>query len=232
MAENLDINSKDDSDPAATAKSLMNDAWASNIDSQTAQQLTGLTQIRQARLSQQQREVATLTTEYGATDSGVITLNASISDQQSLTAVLGVTRDIATTTTPTVPTNGWVLQGRVRDITNKLQPIATLSVCLADEQKSWLSAYGYAYTDATGYFTLTNTPDASSPAPSPLNVYLQILNQAGQPLYIDSTAFTLKAGTSLYRDIALFSQTPLGSPPPGAAPIKIPKQKRAASPGS
>jgi hypothetical protein len=224
MAETLDINSKDSSGNAATAKSLMNDAWASNNDALTAQQLTGLTLIRQSRLNQQQREAAALTAEYGAADSEVVALNDSITTQQSLASVLGATRDIATTTTPTVPANGWVLHGRVRD--KNLQPIATLTVCLVDEQKSFLSAYGYAYTDATGYFTLSNTPDASSPAPTPLTAYLEILNEAGQPIYIDSTAFTIDAGASLYRDVVLSSQTPLGNPPPGATPIKVAKPKK------
>jgi hypothetical protein len=229
MADNLDINPTDSNDPTAAAKSLITSATASNIDSQTAQQLTNLTLIRQARINQQQREATALTAEYGATDPDVVALNTSISTQKSLTAVLGATRDIAVTTAPTVPTNGWVLHGRVRD--NNLQPIATLSVCLVDEQKSWLSAYGYAYTDATGYFTLINTPAASSPAPSPLSAYLEVLNQSGQPLYIDSTAFTLNPGASLYRDIVLTSQTPLGSPPPGATPVKIPKPKKSAGSG-
>jgi len=224
MAETLDINPQYGSNPAATAKSLMNDAWATNINAQTAQQLGSLTLIRQARVNQQQREVTALTAEYGATDSGVVALNASISDQQSVASVLGAARDIATTTAPTVPANGWVLHGRVRDKT--LQPIATLTVCLVDEQKSFLSAYGYAYTDATGYFTLSNTPDASAPAPSPLSAYLEILNQAGQPLYIDTTAFTINAGASLYRDIVLTTQTPLGNPPPGATPVKVAKPKK------
>jgi hypothetical protein len=227
MAENLDINTKDSSNNTATAKSLMNDAWASNSDAQTAQQLGGLTLVRQARINQQQREATALTAEYGATDADVVALKTSIGAQQAVASVLGATRDIANTTAPTVPANGWVLHGRVRD--KNLQPIATLSICLVDEQKSWLG--GYAYTDATGYFTLSNTPAASAPAPSPLSAYLEILNQSGQPLYIDSTAFTLNADASLYRDIVLASQTPLGSPPPGAPPVKTTKTKRAASSG-
>jgi hypothetical protein len=229
MAENLDINSKDGSHSAATAKSLMNDAWASNIDAQTAQQLTGLTQIHQARLNQQQREAAVLTTEFGADDADVTALNASIGVQHSFTSVLAVTRDIATIAAPTVPTNGWVLHGHVRD--KKLLPIAKLTVCLADEQKNYLSAYGYAYTDATGYYIITYTPDPSAPAPAPLSAYLEIMNSSGQAIYIDSTAFTLNPGTSLLRDLMLASQTPLGGPPPGAPPAKIPKPKKAAGSG-
>lgn len=225
MAETLDINAKAGTDHAATAKSLMNDAWASQLDPLTAQQLSRLTLVRQARINQQQREAAALTARYGATDSGVVALNAAIGGQQSVAALLSVTRDLATTTAPAVPAHGWVLNGRVRD--HQLQPIATLSVCLVDEQKSWLRAYGYAYTDATGYFTLSNTLAESAPAPSPLSAYLEILNSAGQPIYLDSAAFTLGAGASLYRDIVLARQTPLGNPPPGASLIDAAKPSRA-----
>lgn len=228
MADNINMDTNT-TDPAATAKTLMNDAWAANLDPQTAQQLTGLTQIRQARLSQQQRQAATLATEFGADDADVVTLNASIGVQQSFSSVLGVARDIATIAAPTVPTNGWALHGHIRD--NKLQPIATLTVCLADEQKNFLSAYGYAYTDDTGYYMITYTPDPSTPAPAPLSAYLEILNSSGQAIYIDSAAFTLNPGTSLLRDLMLTSQTPLGGPPPGTPPVKIPKPKKATGSG-
>jgi hypothetical protein len=214
MAENMDINTTDTkTTPAATAKTLMNEAWAANLDPQTSLQLTSLTYVRQARINQQQRELATLTTEFGTTDSDVVALQASIGVQQSLTSVLGTTRDIAKMALPTVPTNGWVLQGHVRD--GSLQPIATLTVCLVDQQKNVLNTYGYAYTDATGYYSLPYTPSASAPAPVPLNAYLEISNSSGQAIYIDSSAFTLNPGARVTRDLMLTSQTPLGTPPGG-----------------
>jgi hypothetical protein len=227
MAENMDINTTDPkTTPAQAAKTLMNEAWAANLDPQTSLQLTSLTYVRQARINQQQRELATLTTEFGSTDSDVVALQASIGVQQSLTSVLGTTRDIARMALPTVPTNGWVLQGHVRD--GSLQPIATLTIYLADEQKNFLSSYGYAYTDATGLYTLPYTPDPSAPAPAPLSTYLAILNSSGQAIYIDPSAFTLNPGARLTRDLMLTSQTPLGSPPPGStpAPFKVAKPKK------
>jgi hypothetical protein len=226
MAENINVNATDTKNSAATAKTVMNDAWAANLDAQTSQQLTSLTYIRQSRINQQQRELTTLTTEFGATDADVVALQSSIKVQQSLTSVLGVTRDIAATATPAVPTNGWILQGHIRD--GNSQPIATLTVCLVDQQKNFLRSYGYAYTDANGYYILTYTPDPAAPAPSPLSAYLEVLNSSEQAIYIDSTAFTLNPGASLYRDLMLTSQTPLGSPPPGATGGKTPKPKRTA----
>ena len=211
MADNLDINSQDGGNSAATAKSLMNDAWASNIDAQTAQQLTTLTFVRQARVNQQQRELATLTTEFGSTDSDVVALQSSLKVQQSVASVLGVVRDIATKAAPAVPTNGWVLQGHVRD--GSLLPVAKSTVSLVDQQKNLLSAYGYAYTDTNGAYTLTYTPATSTPAPAPLSAYLQISNSSGKAIYIDSAAFTLNPGATVTRDLMLTSQTPLGTPP-------------------
>jgi len=231
MAENIDvnINSTDGKNSAATAKIVMNDAWAANLDAQTSQQLTNLTYIRQSRINQQQRELTTLTAQFGSTDSAVVALSDSIKVQQSLTSVLGVTRAIAATAVPTVPANGWVLQGHIRD--NTSQPIAKLTVCLVDEQKNFLSTYGYAYTDANGYYALTYTPDAATPAPAPLSAYLEVLNSSGQAIYIDTTAFTLNPGASVFRDLLLASQTPLGNPPPGASGNAIFKAKKTSSGG-
>jgi hypothetical protein len=223
MAENIDISSTDKTTPAATAKTLMNDAWAANVDTENAQQLTNLAFVRQGRVNQLQREAAALATEFGAADAAVVTLNDSIKVQQSLTSVLGATRDIAATPSVTVPKNGWVLQGHIRD--GGLSPIATLSVCLVDEQKNFLSAYGYAYTDDTGYYIITYTPDPAAPTPSPLTAYLEVLNSSSQAIYIDAASFTLNPGTNLTRDLMLASQTPLGTPP-GTTPTKTPKPKR------
>ncbi len=232
MAENIDINvnSTDSKSSAATAKTVMNDAWAANLDAQTSLQLTHLTYIRQSRINQQQRELATLTTEFGSTDSSVVTLGDSIKVQLALRSALGVTSAIATTTVPTVPANGWVLQGHVRD--NTSQPITGLTVCLVDQQKNFLSTYGYAYTDTSGYYIITYTPDPSAPAPDPLSAYLEVLNSSGQAIYIDATAFTLNPGASLFRDLMLASQTPLGNPPPGATGNVIFKAKKTSSGGS
>jgi hypothetical protein len=203
-------------DPVEAGKSLLQNGWASTVDTQTSQQLTGIGLVRQARVNQQQREVAALAAQNGATDPGVVALQASIASQQSLVTVLGVTRDIATTQAPAVPANGWVLQGRVRSKT--LAAVAKLSVCLVDETKSWLSAYGYSYTDSTGYFSIPFDPAASgaNPPATPLSAYLEVLNKSGKALYIDEAPFTIATGASVYRDVVLSSLTPLGNPPPGA----------------
>lgn len=208
------------SSDASVTGTLLQQGWAPLVDTQSAQQLTSIGLVRQARINQQKRELATLTATYGATDTRVVALTASLASQHSFVSVLGVARDIATTAAPAVPANGWVLHGRVRD--KNLLPVAKLSVSLVDEAKSLLTAYGYSYTDSTGYFTITHDPAApgASATSTPLSAYVQVLNKAGKPLFIDSSAFTIDAGATLYRDVALTSLSPLGAPPPGAAKLQ------------
>lgn len=201
------------------SQQILQQVQAANIDSQTAAQFSGLTLIRQARIGQLQRQAASITALRGASDPGVVALQASIQSQQSLASQLGAVRDQAMTPVPPVPANGWVLHGRVRD--QNLQPVAQLTVLLLNDQKKWLRSYGYAFTDTTGYFILSYAPADSGKgdAAASLSAYLEVLNQNRQPLYIDSSAFTLSTGATLYRDIVLTSVTPLGNPPPGAASI-------------
>src|ERR1035441_2377769 len=54
--------------PAPTPNQILQSSWSDSIDSQTAQQFNGLAQIRQARASQLERRVASLTATYGASD--------------------------------------------------------------------------------------------------------------------------------------------------------------------
>ncbi len=203
----------DTSDAAATASSILQEGWADDADALATQTLTGLAQVRQARINQQQRQLASLTAQYGPTDPGVTALTASIVAQNSFAAVLGATRDIATTATPIAPAAGWILQGCVRDDT--LSPIPRFTVRLIDGTKSWISAYGYAYTDASGNFSLSSA-SGQTPATTPLTAYLEVLNEDARPVFMDSATFTIALGGTLYRDIILASQTPLGGSPGGA----------------
>jgi hypothetical protein len=197
------------------SQQILQQVQAANIDSQTAAQFGGLTLVSQARTSDLQRQAASLTALHGAADSRVVALQASIRSEQSLASKLGVVRDQAATPTPAVPAGGWVLHGRVRD--QNLQPVAKLSVLLVNDRKVWLRNYGFAFTDDTGYFLLSHSPAASdkNDTKTSSSVFLEVLDQKRQPLYIDASPFELAVGSVLYRDIVLSSQTPLGRPPQG-----------------
>lgn len=207
---------------------------ATTISSQATQQLNGLTLIRQAKTNQLQRQATALAAQNGATDPTVVALQQTIQTQQALAAQLGAAQTLVSTNAPSVPAGGWVVYGYVRD--QNLQPVAQLTVFLVNEQKVWLRGFGYAFTSDTGYFEIDYSPPtvaakkraragtkvAAETASSDISAaagtaYLEVLNQKRQPLYIDSSAFSIATGSAIYRDVFLAGQTPLGSAPPGAS---------------
>lgn len=217
--ENGPAKSEPTTQTQSAAQQILGQVQSANIDSQTTAQFTGLNLISQARTNLLQRQAATLTAQFGASDSRVAALQNSIQSEQSLASKLGAVRDQAATPAPAVPANGWVLQGRVRDQNGK--PVAQLTVLLVDNKKMWLRTYGYAFTDKTGYFILSYSPetcDKNEERTTP-GLYLEVLDQEQQPLYIDTSPFQIAVGSMLYRDITLPSQTPLGTPPKGAESI-------------
>src|SRR5580704_4745838 len=66
-----------------TPNQILQESWAASVDSQTALQFTGLSQVRQARTNQLQREVTSLTKTYGPNDPGVIAVQTSLQFQQT-----------------------------------------------------------------------------------------------------------------------------------------------------
>ena len=224
-------------DATAKPEELLQSTWAGTVDSQTAQQYTGLAQIRRARVNQLQRQIAVLTNIYGADDAGVLALQASLRDQQAFAAKLSVVSDAASSAAPTAPANGWVLYGRVRHA--DLTPAPRLTVFLADPNRAWLKKYGYAFTDDTGFFTLTYAPaapvgkkarsadaaDSAVQIPA-LTVYVEVSNADCKLVYLDDTLQSIATGTVVYRDILLPAGA-LGNPPcePGAsASVPCPKK--------
>jgi hypothetical protein len=203
---------------APSATQILQTSWGGAIDTQTAQQFTGLSQVRMARVNQLQREAASLAKTYGPTDPGVLAVQASVTYQQTFGSRLGVVSTTTSTTAPTAPANGWVVYGRVRNA--DLTPAPQLTVFLADEARVWLKRYAYAFTDQTGYFTLTYTPvssrkvrQAEAVAPEALSAYLEVSNASCKLMYLDTSPMSLATGAAVYRDIVLSAEVPLGSPP-------------------
>jgi hypothetical protein len=230
-----------------TATQILESSWATSVDSQTAQQFTGLAQVRQARANQLQRQVTALTATYGATDPAVLAAQASLTAEQTFASRLGMVSATTSTTAPTAPANGWVVYGRVRNA--DLTPAPQLTVFLADEARAWLQQYAFAFTDQTGYFTLSYTPpaagkkprqsvareareareaEASAASAEPLSAYVEVSNSACKLMYVDAAPMSVAAGAVVYRDIVLSAEVPLGTPPcePGAPPSVPPATKQ------
>lgn len=216
-----------------TGNQILDGSWPASVDAQTAQQFNGLAQVRQARANQLQRQVTSLTAAYGANDPRVAAAQASLQAQQTYASRLGLAGATTSTAAPTAPANGWVVYGRVRNADLSAAP--QLTVFLADQSRAWLKTYAYAFTDATGYFTLTYAPSAAaakkarqaeSKAPV-LSAYLEISNAACKLMYMDTAPMSLEAGSVVYRDIVLAAEVPIGAPPcgPGASNATPPAKK-------
>ncbi len=203
-----------ESDEANTvAQPVPDDATA--LDAGIVQQFAGLAQICQARANQLRREAAALTKEYGAADPGVLAVQASLKTEQAMVTVLGVARDAVSIPAPAVPANGWVLYGRIRHA--DLTPAPHLTVSLADQSKTWLQHFGYAFSDAAGSFSLVYMPPADGPKKSAraagVTAYVQVTGADCKLVFMDDSPQAFAAGAVVYRDIVLTAGGPLGKPP-------------------
>ena len=102
-----------------------------------------------------------------------------------------------------VAKTGWALQGRVLDA--QLQPAARFTVFLVDAKKSFLQQYGFAYTDDTGYFVLNYAGDTANAAGAPAppvapQLFVEIADTQGNPVYLSSTPFQPVLGTTSFEN--------------------------------
>ena len=95
--------------PAApTPAQILQNAWVANVDAQTAQQFSGLTQIRQARANQLTRVVTNFTQIYGAKDPRTVAAQTSLTGEQTFSTRLGLVQSTTATPPPTgPPMAGW-----------------------------------------------------------------------------------------------------------------------------
>jgi hypothetical protein len=213
----------------ASAKKLRDSSVAGvlgSADSSVADALQNITLVHQARLSQQKRALNLAVTQYGATSAEARSAQLVATSTERTTARLHLTTQQATTTPPTVAANGWALHGRVLD--GDLKPLADYAVFLVDHQKNYVSEYGFAYTDSTGYFLMNYAgtatgSSASKQAAGKADVFLEITNPKAEPVYLSTTAFQPVTGTATYQNITLQQGAPaIGNPPQEIRNVAMP----------
>ena len=102
-----------------------------------------------------------------------------------------------------------------------MKPHAKYTVFLVDSQKTYQEAYGFAYTDDTGYF-LFNVAGAKDTPP----LFLAMTNTKGEPVYLSTTPLQPTPGSVTYQNIILPSGTqPLGDPPQAIRDVALPSRK-------
>jgi hypothetical protein len=207
-------------------------------DAATTQRVQTLGLVHQARLAQLTRTAAAVAAQYGAGSTQAAAANAAVTAAQGTVARLAVLGQQVSPPQPEVDATGWALHGYVYN--DQLQPVSAYCVFLVDEQNTYQSAYGFAYTDATGYFVL-NVPGstapakgqtqpapaaAAAPAPAP-KLFVQIANANAQPIYLSSAAFEPTTGAATFQNIALpAGEKPIGNPPRAVRKTALPPAKK------
>jgi hypothetical protein len=191
-------------------------------DDLATQRVQALAWAHQARAAQFSRAAERLKARFGPDDSGVKHAEAAAAAANATVAQVAMVNHQVRTPNPAVAKDGWALHGRVFDA--QLAPASGYTVFLVDREKCYQKAYGFAYTDQTGYFLLNyNGPDASGWAPAgasgqtavPAELFVEVVDTHARPVFLSTTAFEPVTGSPVYQNIVLQpGQQPLGDPPP------------------
>ena len=144
-----EASSSESLNPGATAASLV-----ASLDVVSSSRIESLGRIHQARLASQMRRATDAAAQYGASSQQAINATASVTATKTTVGRIEIVHRQVVTPDPTVSSEGWVLHGRVYDAA--LTPLARYTVYLIDTRNRYVDAYGYSYTDDTGYFLIRN----------------------------------------------------------------------------
>ena len=208
----------------------LTDALAT-ADAGATQTVLNLKLVHQARLSQLTRIAATLKSQYGATDPGVVAAEAAVTASTARVARIAVVHQELSSVPPQVTSTGWALRGQVID--NAQNGVSQLTVFLVDAQKTYQKQYGFAYTDDSGSFVINYAGPADAQqgsgqgtSTSVPDLYVSIASKTGQPLFLPPEVFQPAAGSSTYRTIQLpDGEQPLGDLPPAVRDVAMPSRK-------
>lgn len=187
-------------------------------DSSVAQRVQALAWVHQARTAQLSRIAANLKAQYGANDAGVKSAEAAVAAAKEDAARAAAVHQQVTTAEPDVAPKGWALHGRV--LNAQLAPVSGYTVFLVDSTKSYQQAYGFAYTDSSGYFLLnfsgsnTTTEASATGTHAAGELFVAVADKKAQPVYLSATPLQPVIGSATYQNIQLPSSTqPIGDPP-------------------
>jgi hypothetical protein len=208
-------------------------AALASADSTAAVRVQNLQWVHQARLSHLSRTAASLKAQYGADDPGVKAAEAAAAAANVAAARVSMVHQQLTTVDPQFALNGWALHGRV--FSAQLQPVSGFTVFLVDAAKTYQQAYGFAYTDDTGYFLLKYAgPDSESQDRSQMatqaaavpQLFIEVADTKALPVHLSTTAFEPVVGAATYQNITLRDgDHAIGDPPPEIRNIALPARK-------
>lgn len=219
--------STDTDAPDASQLGAEINAALGTADATAAQRIQELQLVHQARVSQLARTAAALKAQYGPNDPGVKAAEANVATATLTAARVGMAQRQAATPDPQVSANGWALHGRVFDA--QLQPMSAFTVFLVDGSKTYQQGYGFAYTDDGGYFLLNYAgPNAAAQnesvkAASAPDLFVEVANGKGEPVYLGTTPFQPAIGAATYLNIVLpAGNVSIGEPPANIRDVAVP----------
>jgi hypothetical protein len=132
----------------------------STADSTATQAVQSSSNIYNARLLQQTRAAASITARFGASSPQAAAAEAKVTASKATVARVTILNQQVSAPTPQVSATGWALYGHVYNA--QLQPVSAYTVFLVDAKNAYQSAYGFTYTDSTGYFLISFAGDPAS----------------------------------------------------------------------
>jgi hypothetical protein len=196
-------------------------------DNTVVQGMQNLQSVHQARLAQANRTLTAITAQYGADDPRVKTTQAAVAARTTTIGRILMAQRQLVVSEVQVAANGWALQGQVLD--SNLQPLPRFTVFFVDANKDFLKQYGFAYTDATGYYVLNYAGDPTGAAAPQL--FLEVVDMKANPVYLSPTQFVPVAGSTSYQNVVLApGGQPIGDPTETIRAVAIPPNQ--ASPTS
>ena len=206
-------------------------------DGIATQSAADLKLVHQARVAHLTRTAAFLTKKYGADDPRAKSAQDAVAGEKVTVARVSVVHQQVSTPVPQVAAAGWALYGRVFNA--QIQPVTGYTVFLVDAQKSYQQAYGFAYTDNTGYFLINypgpNSANSSASATTTntgssaaaLQLFVEVADANAQPVYLSATAFQPAIGIATYQNVVLpAGEKPIGDPPPEIRAVALPSRKK------
>ncbi|HEY8124708.1 MAG TPA: hypothetical protein VIF88_04725 [Methylocystis sp.] len=192
-----------------------------DADITTIQGLQTLSSVHQARVARLNRAAARAVAQFGPKSAEATQAQAAAATAGATAAHVEILQQQGGTPQPDVAKTGWALHGRIYHA--NLKPAASYCVFLVDSTHAYQNAFGFAYTDSTGYFLLSFGA-AATEASAPPKLFVEIADPNGQPVYLSATAFEPTPGVASYNTYTLpADEKPIGDPPRDIRDIALQK---------
>lgn len=196
------------SDPIEKMKNAVD-----QVDTTSANRVQQLSNIHQARLAQVTRIAATVTKRSGPNSALAKSAQAAVTTTEANLTQISLIKQQVSVQPPAVTATGWALYGVVNNSSNS--PVSAYSLYFVDSTNTFQNAFGTAYTGSDGSFQLVYPgPDKGEKAPT-TELYLQVVNASGDPIYTTPNSFAVTPGVATYQLVTL----PAGEKPIGILPI-------------